>query len=62
MKYVFHIDTPSTDLAADPKSAIGSAYAFMRPKRQAQDISNTSMVLQFASQRFVNNFLNGSVR
>ncbi|XP_043224190.1 uncharacterized protein LOC122382646 isoform X2 [Amphibalanus amphitrite] len=47
-------------LAADPKSAIGSAYAFMRPKRQAQDISNTSMVLQFASQRFVNNFLNGN--
>jgi len=47
-------------MAADPKSASGSAYAFMRPKRQAQDISNTSMVLQFASQRFINNFLNGN--
>lgn len=50
------------NLDGDPQSAIGSHFAFMRPKRQARDISNTSMVLQFATQRFANNFLSGSLK
>lgn len=45
---------------ADPQGASGSAYAFNRPKTQAIKISNTSFILQFASARFVNNFLSGS--
>ena len=48
-----------TGQTADPKGAIGSAYAFNRPKRQAIQISNTSFILQFASARFVNNYLAG---
>ncbi|KAF2367927.1 hypothetical protein FHG87_001306 [Trinorchestia longiramus] len=47
---------------ADPQGASGSAYAFNRPKTQAIKISNTSFILQFASARFVNNFLQGNER
>jgi hypothetical protein len=43
---------------ADPKSAVGTAFSFSRPKRQASAIANISRVLQFASKRFVNSFLN----
>uniref|UniRef100_A0A6A7FZ72 Peroxidasin-like protein n=1 Tax=Hirondellea gigas TaxID=1518452 RepID=A0A6A7FZ72_9CRUS len=46
--------------SADPQGASGSAYAFNRPKTQAIKISNTSFILQFASARFVNNFLSGN--
>ncbi|EFX88723.1 hypothetical protein DAPPUDRAFT_304755 [Daphnia pulex] len=43
---------------SDPKSAVGTAFSFSRPKRQASAIANISRVLQFASKRFVNSFLN----
>ena len=43
---------------ADPKSPVGTAFSFSRPKRQATAIANISRVLQFASKRFVNSFLN----
>ena len=36
---------------ADPKSPIGSAYGFMKPKAQSVEVSNSSFVLQFASRR-----------
>jgi len=42
---------------ADPKSAVGTAFSFSRPKRQATLIANVSRLLQFASKRFVNSFL-----
>ncbi|KAA0192579.1 Heme binding peroxidase-1 [Hyalella azteca] len=48
--------------SADPQGASGSAYAFNRPKNQAIKISNTSFILQFASARFVNNFIQGNER
>ncbi|XP_063852971.1 uncharacterized protein LOC135095795 isoform X2 [Scylla paramamosain] len=44
-------------LTADHKGPLGSAYAFSKPKAQAVKISNSSFILQFASARFVNNFL-----
>ncbi|MPC94795.1 hypothetical protein E2C01_089981 [Portunus trituberculatus] len=46
-----------TELTADHKGPLGSAYAFSKPKAQAVKISNSSFILQFASARFVNNFL-----
>ncbi len=39
-----------TGQTAHPKSPIGSAYGFMRPKQQSVEISNTSRVLQYASR------------
>ena len=42
---------------ADPKSPTGSAYGFMKPKRQSVEVSNSSFVLQFASRRFLDNLL-----
>ena len=48
---------PFTELTADHKGPLGSAYAFSKPKAQAVKISNSSFILQFASARFVNNFL-----
>lgn len=44
---------------ADPLSPVGTAYGFNRPKRQAAEIANTSLVLQLVSKRFVNSFLQG---
>jgi hypothetical protein len=44
---------------ADPLSPVGTAFSFNRPKRQAAEIANTSLVLQFASAIFVNSFLQG---
>lgn len=49
--------SPYTELTADHKGPLGSAYAFSKPKAQAVKISNSSFILQFASVRFVNNFL-----
>jgi peroxidase len=46
---------------ADPRSAVGSAYGFMKPKRQAIEVSNSSFVLQFASRRFLDNLLQSDV-
>ena len=45
--------------SADPKSAIGSSYGFMKPKSQSIEISNSSFVLQFASRRFLDRLLGG---
>jgi hypothetical protein len=45
--------------SADPKSAIGSSYGFMKPKPQSVEISNSSFVLQFASRRFLDRLLGG---
>lgn len=50
-----------SELVADPKSPLGSAYAFGKPKQQAIMISNSSFILQFASARFVNNYFAGWV-
>ena len=47
-----------TGKGADPKSPVGTAFSFSRPKRQASAIAIISRVLQFASKRFVNSFLN----
>lgn len=44
---------------ADPLSPVGTAYGFNRPKRQASEISNTSIILQYVSKRFVNSYLQG---
>jgi hypothetical protein len=46
---------------ADPHSAMGSAYGFMKPKRQAIEVANSSFVLQFASRRFLDNLLQSDV-
>ncbi|KAG8228883.1 hypothetical protein J437_LFUL007620 [Ladona fulva] len=43
--------------SADPQSPIGTAFGFNRPTRQAAEIANTSLILQFASMRFVSSFL-----
>nr|CAH0106290.1 unnamed protein product [Daphnia galeata] len=51
-------DYESQRKGADPKSPVGTAFSFSRPKRQASAIANISRVLQFASKRFVNSFLN----
>ncbi|XP_046386027.1 uncharacterized protein LOC124155895 isoform X2 [Ischnura elegans] len=48
--------------SADPQSPIGTAYGFNRPTRQAAEIANTSLILQFASQRFVSSFLQGHLQ
>ncbi|CAG0923981.1 unnamed protein product, partial [Notodromas monacha] len=45
-------------LQADPKSPVGTAYAFLRPKRNALRVANTSFILEFASKRFIKNFVN----
>lgn len=59
---LLHVISISIDViagkGADPKSAVGTAFSFSRPKRQATAIANISRVLQFASKRFVNSFLN----
>ncbi|XP_063223065.1 uncharacterized protein LOC134531301 [Bacillus rossius redtenbacheri] len=47
---------------ADPLSPVGTAYGFNRPKRQAAQIANTSFLLQFASQRFVDSFLQSQLQ
>uniref|UniRef100_T1IHP0 Peroxidase n=1 Tax=Strigamia maritima TaxID=126957 RepID=T1IHP0_STRMM len=47
---------------ASEKSPIGIHLGFVRPKREAISISNTSIVLQFASQGFVSNFLQGRLK
>ncbi|XP_042860058.1 uncharacterized protein LOC122245949 isoform X3 [Penaeus japonicus] len=49
-------------LVASPKSPVGSAYAFNKPKSQAIKISNASFILQFASARFVNNYFAGQLK
>lgn len=55
----FHkIELIDSGKGADPKSPVGTAFSFSRPKRQATAIANISRVLQFASKRFVNSFLN----
>ena len=59
--FLYFILYKFTEKTADPKGASGSAYAFNKPKNQAIKISNTSFILQFASARFVNNFLSGYV-
>ena len=47
----------NTGQMAAPTSAVGSAYGFMKPKRQSVEVSNSSFVLQFASRRFLDNLL-----
>ncbi|XP_071043918.1 uncharacterized protein [Parasteatoda tepidariorum] len=47
---------------ADSKSPQAAHLSFLRPKRQAQLISNQSVVLEFASQTFANNYLNRDQR
>lgn len=39
------------------KSPVNTAFKFNRPKRQAQIISNTSLLLQLASSRIVENYI-----
>ena len=46
---------------ADPKSPSGGSYAFMKPKPQSVEISNSSFVLQFASRRFLDQLLGMSI-
>ncbi|XP_043188890.1 peroxidasin homolog pxn-1-like [Amphibalanus amphitrite] len=40
-------------LNADPKSSLGTAYAFSRPNKQAVLLSNTSLILEYASGEFM---------
>ena len=47
----------NTGKVADPKSPSGGSYAFMKPKPQSVEISNSSFVLQFASRRFLDQLL-----
>ena len=47
----------NTGKVADPKSPVGGSYAFMKPKPQSVEISNSSFVLQFASRRFLDQLL-----
>nr|CAD7199365.1 unnamed protein product [Timema douglasi] len=47
---------------ADPLSPVGTAFGFNRPKRQAQEIANTSLLLQFASARFVSSYLQSQLQ
>lgn len=49
----------NTGKVADPKSPSGGSYAFMKPKPQSVEISNSSFVLQFASRRFLDQLLGG---
>lgn len=41
----------------ETNSPINTAFKFNRPKRQAQIISNTSLLLQLASSRIVENYI-----
>ncbi|GAB6023237.1 hypothetical protein CHUAL_008055 [Chamberlinius hualienensis] len=41
----------------DDKSPHGTSSALLRPKRQAIQISNSSLILQFATQTFLNSFM-----
>ncbi|XP_013777552.2 uncharacterized protein LOC106462198, partial [Limulus polyphemus] len=47
---------------ADDKSPEAAHLGFLRPKRQARQISNQSTVLEFASQGFVSNILSSNQR
>lgn len=40
----------------DLKSPIGTAFRFNRPKREATMIANTSLLLQLASMRLMDNY------
>ncbi|GLG99518.1 Peroxidasin [Gryllus bimaculatus] len=60
-RYWYENDLPPSSFTkernADPLSPVGTAFGFNRPKRQAVEIANTSLILEFASARFVNSFL-----
>nr|CAD7425233.1 unnamed protein product [Timema monikensis] len=56
------IDLWEQKRVADPLSPVGTAFGFNRPKRQAQEIANTSLLLQFASARFVSSYLQGQLQ
>ncbi|RZF47556.1 hypothetical protein LSTR_LSTR009092 [Laodelphax striatellus] len=47
---------------ADPQSPVGTAYGFSRPKRQAAQIANNSLILEYASASMVRNFLKGELQ
>ena len=40
-------------MGADPKSALGTAFAFSRPNREALLLSNTSLLLEYTSRVFL---------
>ena len=44
----------ATDKGADPKSPLGIASAFNRPNAAAIFMSNTSLLLEYASEEFIN--------
>jgi len=54
--FLFSIGAFSGRLA-DPSSPVGQAYRFARPAKRALDIANTSLLLEFATARFVSGFL-----
>nr|CAD7448788.1 unnamed protein product [Timema bartmani] len=56
------IDLWEQKRVADPLSPVGTAFGFNRPKRQAQEIANTSLLLQFASARFVSSYLQSQLQ
>lgn len=41
----------------NPRSPVGTAFKFNRPKRQATLIANTSLVLQLASARILDDYI-----
>ena len=43
----------SPDMGASPQSAIGTAFAFSRPSREALLLSNTSLLLEYTSRVFL---------
>ena len=43
----------SSDMGANPKSSIGTAFAFSRPSREALLLSNTSLLLEYTSRVFL---------
>ncbi|XP_065580760.1 uncharacterized protein LOC136040414 isoform X2 [Artemia franciscana] len=46
------------NLGADPKSAVGTAFGFSRPTSEAIYMSNTSLLLEYASLQFLENLEN----
>ena len=43
-----------SDMGANSKSALGTAFAFSRPNKEALSLSNTSLLLEYTSRVFLN--------
>ena len=49
-------------MGADPKSSLGTAFAFNAPNQQSLALSNVSVLLEYASRAFLKGFNEGKQR